>query len=66
MKPVSLLLIAFLISCKPAKEPDSVAASLDEYLSGQAKYFRINGNVRVTVLKSGSQAAGSLSTEAKA
>ena len=47
MKTLLLLLTVFLFSCQSQKESANIPAKLDEYLSGQAKYFRFNGNVLV-------------------
>ncbi len=44
MKNIFLLLLLFYISCNEDHKP---SGQTDEYLSGQAKYFRFNGNVLV-------------------
>jgi hypothetical protein len=44
MVSVSLL----LFSCNSKKEINDITARLDEFLTGQAKYFHFNGNVLVT------------------
>jgi len=45
-KLYSLALILILFSCQKEKE-DSRVASIDSFLSGQAQYFKFNGNVLV-------------------
>lgn len=47
MKTFLLLVTVFLFSCQSKKENANIPVKLDEYLSGQAKYFRFNGNVLV-------------------
>jgi len=47
MKPLPLLLLLVVIACTTKKETQNNAARLDEYLSGQAKHYRFNGNVLV-------------------
>ncbi|MET0462365.1 MAG: serine hydrolase domain-containing protein [Chitinophagaceae bacterium] len=42
-----LLLIFFFISCNEKKKSIDVSSKMDEFLTGQAKYFRFNGNVLV-------------------
>lgn len=41
-----LCLFSLLVSCSPEKE-DHRLGQIDEYLSGQSKYFKFNGNVLV-------------------
>jgi CubicO group peptidase (beta-lactamase class C family) len=41
-----LFLLAILIGCTPAKKDDRSSA-LEQYLNGQAQYFKFNGNVLV-------------------
>jgi len=47
MKLLPLLLVILLIGCKSKNENQTISTSLDEYLSGQAKHYRFNGNVLV-------------------
>ncbi|MBK9959259.1 MAG: serine hydrolase [Chitinophagaceae bacterium] len=47
MKVLLLLLTITLFSCKSKQENQNISNRLDEYLSGQAKYYRFNGNVLV-------------------
>jgi CubicO group peptidase (beta-lactamase class C family) len=41
-----MLLLAILIGCTPTKKDERISA-LEQYLSGQAQYFKFNGNVLV-------------------
>lgn len=43
----SILLLLTFVSCKEKKEGTDISTKLDEFLSGQEKYFRFNGNVLV-------------------
>ena len=47
MKLLPLLLVILLIGCKSKNENQTTSTGLDEYLSGQAKHYRFNGNVLV-------------------
>ncbi len=47
MKQLLPLVFIFLYSCNQKEQTNPLSTKLDEYLSGQAKYFRFNGNVLV-------------------
>ena len=47
MKILLAIVVLILFSCKSKNETNSTATKLDEYLAGQAKYYRFNGNVLV-------------------
>lgn len=41
------VILIFLLACNQNEKSNPLGTKLDEYLSGQAKYFRFNGNVLV-------------------
>ena len=47
MKRTFFYLSFLILACNNQKETNSLASQMDEYLAGQQKYFRFNGNVLV-------------------